>query len=43
MTPPDNRQAVFDSLDYLVVPPVIEDYALMSDIIGQKLSAAANC
>ena len=42
MTPPDNRQAVFDSLDYLVVPPVIEDYALMSDIIGQKLSAAAN-
>ena len=24
MTPPDNRQAVFDSLDYLVVPPVIE-------------------
>lgn len=42
ITPPDNRQAVFDSLDYLVVPPVIEDYALMSDIIGQKLSAAAN-
>ena len=27
---------------YLDVPPVIEDYALMSDIIGQKLSAAAN-
>ena len=42
ITPPDNRQAVFDSLDYLVVPPVIEDYAMMSDIIGQKLSAAAN-
>lgn len=42
ITPPDNRQAVFDSLDYLVVPPVIEDYALMSDIIGDKLSAAAN-
>ena len=40
-TPPDNRQAVFDSLDYLVVPPVIEDYALMSDIIGQQLEAAA--
>ena len=40
-TPPDNRQAVFDSLDYLVVPPVIEDYALMSDIIGQQLGAAA--
>ena len=40
-TPPDNRLAVFDSLDYLVVPPVIEDYALMSDIIGQQLGAAA--
>ena len=41
ITPPANRQAVFDSLNYLVVPPVIEDYSLMSDIIGQKLSAAA--
>ena len=42
ITPPENRQAVFDSLDYLVVPPAIEDYALMSDIIGECLSAAAN-
>ena len=42
ITPPDNRQAVFDSLDYLVTPPVIEDYALMSDIIGQALAAAAS-
>ena len=41
ITPPANRQAVFDSLNYLVVPPVIEDYSLMSDIISQKLSAAA--
>ncbi len=41
ITPPENRQAVFDSLNYLVVPPVIEDYSLMSDIIGQKLAAAA--
>lgn len=41
ITPPDNREAVFESLNYLVTPPVIEDYALMSDIIGQKLSAAA--
>lgn len=38
ITPPDNRTAVFESLDYLVMPPVIEDYALMSDIIGQYLS-----
>lgn len=41
ITPPDNREAVFESLNYLVMPPVIEDYALMSDIIGQKLAAAA--
>ena len=41
ITPPDNREAVFDSLNYLVMPPVIEDYALMSDIITQKLAAAA--
>lgn len=40
-TPPANRQAVFDSLDYLVLPPTVEDYSLMSDIIGQKLAAAA--
>lgn len=41
-TPPDNRQAVFDSLDYLVTPPVIEDYSLMSDIITMKLGEAAS-
>ncbi len=41
VTPPENRKAVFESLDYLVMPPVIEDYALMSDIIGQKLAAAS--
>ena len=40
-TPPENRQAVFDSLDYLVLPPTIEDYSLMSAIIGQKLADAA--
>ena len=42
MTPPENRKAVFASLDYLVVAPVIEDYALMSDIITEKLSEAAS-
>ena len=30
------------SLDSLVVPPVIEDYAMMSDIITMKLSEAAS-
>ncbi len=42
ITPPENRQAVFDSLDYLTVAPIIEDYALMSDIITGKLSEAAS-
>lgn len=41
ITPPENRQAVFDSLDYLVTPPIIEDYSLMSDIITAKLALAA--
>lgn len=41
ITPPDNREAVFDSLNYLIMPPVIEDYALMSDIIGNYLSQAS--
>ena len=42
VTPPDNKQAVFTSLDYLVVPPIIEDYSLMSDIITDELSKAAS-
>ena len=42
ITPPANRKAVFESLDYLVMPPVIEDYALMSDIISKYLAAAAD-
>lgn len=41
LTPPKNRQAVFDSLNYLTVAPIIEDYSLMSDIITGKLSLAA--
>ncbi len=42
ITPPENRQAVFDSLDYLVVPPIIEDYSMMADIITDKISLAAS-
>lgn len=42
ITPPENRQAVFDSLDHLVVAPIIEEYSLMSDIITEKLSLAAS-
>lgn len=42
ITPPDNKQAVFSSLNYLTVPPIIEDYSMMSDIITEKLSEAAS-
>ena len=41
-TPPDNKQAVFDSLNFLVTPPVIEQFTQLSDIVGKHLSAAAD-
>ena len=41
VTPPDNKAAVFESLDYLVTPPVIEQFTEMSDIVGLHLSTAA--
>ncbi len=40
-TPPANRQAVFASLDYLVTPPVITQFAELQDIVGRHLSEAA--
>ncbi len=36
-TPPDNRQAVFDSLNYAIVPPVIERQNEMQDAVNQLL------
>lgn len=42
ITPPENRQAVFDSLNYLVTPPIIEEYSLMADTITEKLALAAS-
>lgn len=42
ITPPDNRTAVFESLNYLVLPPVINDYSLMSDIITDCVGKAAS-
>ncbi|RLC38190.1 MAG: sugar ABC transporter substrate-binding protein [Candidatus Nealsonbacteria bacterium] len=39
-TPPASRQVVFDSLQYLVTPPVIEQFAEMADIMGIYLAAA---
>ena len=40
-TPPNNREAVFKSLDYLVTPPVINQFAELQDIVGRYLSDAA--
>lgn len=38
ITPPENREAVFDSLNYLVTPPVVQQQAEMSAIIDKYLS-----
>lgn len=37
---PDNRQAVFESLQYAVTPPVVADQPQLQDIINQELQAA---
>ena len=37
LTPPTNRAAVFESLEYAIVPPVIERQNEMQDAIGQLL------
>ena len=42
ITPPDNRAAVFESMNSLVLPPVINDYSKMSDIITNAVSKAAS-
>lgn len=42
LTPPANRQAVFDSLNYVVPVPQIAQFSQMSDILGAELDAAAN-
>jgi len=42
LTPPANRQAVFDSLDYVVPVPQIAQFSQMGDILGAELEAAAN-
>lgn len=41
ITPPENREAVFESLNYLITPPVIEQFNEMNDILTQHLSKAA--
>ena len=37
ITPPDNRQAVFDALEHIALPPVIERQQEMQDIVTQAL------
>ena len=39
-TPPANRQAVFDALANIVVPPVIEQQSQMQDIVTKALESA---
>ncbi|NED97287.1 sugar ABC transporter substrate-binding protein [Phytoactinopolyspora alkaliphila] len=41
VTPPENRQAVLDSLDAVVLPPVIERQQEMQDIVSEELGSAA--
>lgn len=41
VTPPENRQAVLDSLESVVLPPVIESQQEMQDIVSEELSNAA--
>ena len=40
LTPPANRQAVFDSLNYVVPVPQIAQFSQMADILGAELEAA---
>lgn len=39
-TPPASKEVVFKSLDYLVTPPVIEQFNEMADIVNRHLEAA---
>jgi multiple sugar transport system substrate-binding protein len=39
-TPPANRKAVFDALNDIVVPPVIEQESQLQDIVSKALEAA---
>lgn len=40
ITPPPSKGVVFESLDYLVTPPVIEQFSEMADIMNRHLEAA---
>lgn len=40
ITPPENKMAVIDSLDYLVMPPSLENFNAVADILGSYLDQA---
>jgi multiple sugar transport system substrate-binding protein len=40
VTPPENKQAVIDSLNYLVMPPSLEQFSAIADILGEYLNQA---
>ena len=42
VTPPENREAVFKSLDYLVTPPVVKQQSEMQEIISKYLNNAVS-
>lgn len=39
VTPPDNKQAVIDSMNYAVRPPVIEQFQQFADIVNPRLQS----
>ncbi|WP_181348112.1 sugar ABC transporter substrate-binding protein [Thalassobacillus sp. CUG 92003] len=41
-TPPENREAVFNALDTLVLPPVVENWSQISDTTNQEFEKALN-
>ncbi|MFB1081605.1 sugar ABC transporter substrate-binding protein [Jeotgalibacillus sp. JSM ZJ347] len=41
-TPPENREAVFEALDSLVLPPVVENWSQISDVTDQEFEKAMN-
>ncbi|WP_153464424.1 ABC transporter substrate-binding protein [Sediminibacillus terrae] len=41
-TPPENREAVFNALDTLVLPPVVENWSQINDVTDQEFEKALN-
>ncbi len=39
-TPPENKIAVLNSLDYAVKPPALEQFAELSNIVNTKIEKA---